>query len=505
MKTIVDQRTLRTAVDKAALFAPRKSTLPGLETITICANGKLEFRATDLETAVTVTVPLAAPVDGDYLNKVEPNYGVKTVDEGEVTVPVELFQKAVAAMREGCAITIDAPKATRRVQLLMGSHVVAQLSTEEKPVEKERTMPASVQPFYIEAAKLRAIAQKCAPFVSTDELRSHMHGVQFSYDGTQLTTTATNGHQLASLSFPLVAGEPFAFVVPAVLLRKAASVLTDVVAIRFTDEHIQFECDSPEHAGVKVTGRLIDEKFPNWPQVIPGDTPYTLTAYRTTLLGSIARLALFANSNTHQISLRMCDLRETNTEYHTLKVHAINYDAGNEGEEFPPADFVSKGETATLHVGFNAQLLRETLEALDGEEITAQFAGACRATIFREETELGMHALYLVMPVRLNDAPTDHLQSTPLAAGEDDSGDTYEPDESDRPYEGEEGQARLRNIVKEDCRRAWIAANGREPSEEELEQFIAPAFEGDNDPADESDESDIDEYEEESIEQVVGA
>jgi|SRR5665213_413454 len=443
MKIIIDQKTLRAAVDKVAPFTPRNSALPQLENITICANGKLEFRATDLESAITVTVPLTPfTYDKDTLIAT----GVTTVKEGETHVPAELFQKCVQSMREGGEITMETDSATRRVKLLLGGHLVAQLATDEtSQLPAELIVPKDARSFFIEPVKLRAIVAKCAPFAGKDELKPAMMGVHFQYDGSTngagtLTVTATNGITLASLSFLAIAGEPFQFVVPMALLRKAVHVLDGGVvtirlfeapsrydkgqmapAIAFESGSVTDQPDMTDHAGMtdhghtSVTGMLIEAKFPDWSKVIPDSLPYCLTADRPELLSALTRLSLIATGDGHRVKLHMTDLREIPTELHALTLGADNYNR-DEATEFAHATFVNAGEAGPLDFGVNAVLLRAVLEALEKDEINIQFQSPRRTAVFHETTELGMKSLYLLMPLAPESKCRDDLQRTPLAA-----------------------------------------------------------------------------------------
>jgi DNA polymerase-3 subunit beta len=50
--------------------------------------------------------------------------------------------------------------------------------------------------------------------------------------------------------------------------------------------------------------RLIDGKYPNYEAVIPKQNPNKLTVDRTSFLGAIRRVSVFANKATHQIRLK---------------------------------------------------------------------------------------------------------------------------------------------------------------------------------------------------------
>jgi DNA polymerase III sliding clamp (beta) subunit (PCNA family) len=440
MKIIIDQRTLRSAVDKTALFIPNKSTLPQLETMRVCANGKIEFSGTDLESWIHLTVPLAAPVAMDYsvVPHVEIDHGVKTEIEGSVNIPVELFHKAIGAMKEGCQTTLEtsevkAPNGRKYagLKMLIGTQLVASIAVDETAdLPKQPSIGTGARSFLLEATKLRAIVAKLESFVRTDDLYPAQMGIQFAYDGSNIGgtmhVTATNGMMLASLSFPALAGDTrqadhaglldhtFSFIVPLPLLRKAVRVLDGIVTIKFTGEHIQFESN-----GCEVTGKLIDEKYPDWQPLVPREIPYHLATSRDAALSSLTRMMLIATHEGSRITLLMTEPgymgvaggRVRDYSSNQLQIAAHDW-AGNEGTERLPGAFEST--EAGLNIDFNAGLLRDVLQSLECADVTAEFSSNRRAAIFRETTEMGMESIYLLMPLA-EEKPRDDMRNTPLA------------------------------------------------------------------------------------------
>ena len=101
-----------------------------------------------------------------------------------------------------------------------------------------------------------------------------------------------------------------------------------------------------------VVCRLIDGKYPNYEAVIPKENPNKLSVSRETFLGSIRRVAIFANKTTHQVRL--------NIQGNELSISAEDLDFANEANERLTCSY--DGED--MEIGFNARFLMEMLQNL---------------------------------------------------------------------------------------------------------------------------------------------
>ncbi len=369
MKLIISQRVLEAAVKKAALFAPAKTTLPALEQLRFSANGKLEITATDLETAVRVTISEAGGYHG--------------ITPGVAMLPADLLQRCLTSTLEKdlCYPTDDSGTAkpklrdvdkeitavhdtvTRRFRLEIGGKLIASMSTDEFPDLPVPAFEESAPGFYLEAADLAAIARKCLPFVGTDELRRAQMGVLFEYDGTTLTATATNGHELIHVTRPAIAPAPFAAIIQADTLATAIQVLAGPVYVAFNATHVQLAAE-----GVEVIGRLIDERFPNWKQLIPiSDALRAVTVDRAELRAALPSLSPCLNKNTQRLELRV----ENDYGNSRLFVTA-GVDEMNNAQIWQRADDSTPGN-GHLSVLLSARYLEHALAALAGIGITFEF------------------------------------------------------------------------------------------------------------------------------------
>jgi len=141
--------------------------------------------------------------------------------------------------------------------------------------------------------------------------------------------------------------------------------------------------------------RLIDERYPDYENVIPANNQNTMAINRGELLSSLKRISIYANKTTNQVRVKI-----TGSE---LQVSAEDLDFSNEANERLSCEH--DGED--IEIGFNAKFLIEVLNNLDSEEITVKLSEPNRAGLFLpKEKNDNEDILMLVMPVMLNDYTT---------------------------------------------------------------------------------------------------
>ena len=225
---------------------------------------------------------------------------------------------------------------------------------------------------------------------SSDELRPAMTGVYINLSPTNTTFVATDGHRLVRYRRVDVASANGASLI---IPRKALNLLKSTlpsenvpVTVEFNQSNAYFKFNN-----IKMICRLIDERFPDYENVIPVDNPNRMNIDRLELLGSLRRIAIYANKTTHQVRLKL-----TGSE---LMISAEDLDFSNEANERLSCDH--DGED--IEIGFNAKFLVEMLNNLSCKEVSLKFSAPNRAgLILPAEQDANEDILMLVMPVMLN-------------------------------------------------------------------------------------------------------
>jgi DNA polymerase-3 subunit beta len=225
---------------------------------------------------------------------------------------------------------------------------------------------------------------------STDEMKPNMNGVYINLRNTDATFVSTDSHRLVRYRrFDVSSPTEVAVIIP----RKALGLLKNTLPSDNTPLQLSFNKSNAfiSFANIRMVCRLIDERFPDYEYVIPVNNDKVLEIDRAELLGSLKRIAIYANKSTNQVRLKI------NPD--SLEVYAEDIDFSNEGEEKLPC--IYEGET--MEIGFNAKFLIEGLSNLNSKKVIFKLSEPNRAGLLTPETtDESEDILMLIMPVMLN-------------------------------------------------------------------------------------------------------
>jgi DNA polymerase-3 subunit beta len=225
---------------------------------------------------------------------------------------------------------------------------------------------------------------------SNDELRPAMTGVYLKIDEGNSTFVATDGHRLIKYQRSDVAADnQNAIIIP----RKALNLLKNVLPAEQSNVSVEYNLSNAYFGfgHVRMICRLIDERYPDYENVIPADNDNIMTISRLEFLSSLKRIAIYANKTTNQVKLKIAGSE--------LQISAEDLDFSNEANERLSCEH----EGEDIVIGFNARFLIEMLSNIDHEEIFLKLSESNRAGLIvpKEQTD-EEDLLMLVMPVMLN-------------------------------------------------------------------------------------------------------
>lgn len=225
---------------------------------------------------------------------------------------------------------------------------------------------------------------------STDELRPAMTGVYLNLTDTNATFVATDSHRLVRYRRVDVASDmKHSMIVP----RKALTLLRATIPAEITNVNLEFNASNAffNFNNVKMICRLIDERFPDYENVIPVDNPIEMVIDRQSFLSSLKRISIYANKTTHQVRLKI-----TGSE---LMISAEDLDFSNEANE----RLACEHEGNDIEIGFNAKFLVEMLGNLESKEVKLRLSAPNKAgIILPSDVEENEDVLMLIMPVMLS-------------------------------------------------------------------------------------------------------
>ncbi|XZF13056.1 DNA polymerase III subunit beta [Chitinophagaceae bacterium MMS25-I14] len=223
--------------------------------------------------------------------------------------------------------------------------------------------------------------------VSNDTLRPAMTGVYFELATDSITLVSTDAHRLVRFRRDDVAcPQQDGFVVPKKPLQQLRATLPadeTQLQLSYNGSHLFVSSNR-----LSMSCRLIDARFPDYKAVIPADNPYRLTISRTDFISALRRVSIFANKTTNQVVLEI--------NGNALQLSAQDIDFSYEGKEKLSCQY--SGED--MKIAFNAKLMIEMVNNMDGAELNVELSTPTRAGIFRPvEKGDNEDVLMLLMPL----------------------------------------------------------------------------------------------------------
>ena len=159
------------------------------------------------------------------------------------------------------------------------------------------------------------------------------------------------------------------------------------LSIQIGENHIQIEKEN-----VKISSRVIKDRYPDYESVIPKDNENKLTINKDDLAGSVKRVSIFSNKSTKQIALSL----DTNK----LTISTEDPENITTGRETVDCEY--SGEP--MVIGYNALYLGEVLKNQKTDKLNIMLKSPLSAGIFLPDNQKGKEdKTTLLMPIRLND------------------------------------------------------------------------------------------------------
>jgi DNA polymerase III subunit beta len=372
MKFIVSSAALLKELNNIHGVITTNPVVPILENFLFeIEDGKLIITASDLQTAMITELEVEAR------------------ESGAIAVPAKILLETLKNLPEQ-PVTFSIDERTYSIEISSdnGRYKVAGEIASDFPKIPEVTDGHNVD---ISSDVLSSAIVNSIFATSNDELRPAMTGVYFKLTSTNATFVATDGHRLVRYRRVDVASEAdHAIIIPRKALNLLKTTLPSVnsnVVVQFNRANAFFHFNN-----IKMICRLIDERFPDYENVIPADNENLMSINRLEFLNSLKRISFYANRTTNQVRLKI-----TGSE---LQISAEDLDFSNEANE--RLSCIHDGED--IEIGFNARLLVEMLNNLDSNEVTLKLSEPSRAgLIVPKEKQENEDILMLVMPVMLSD------------------------------------------------------------------------------------------------------
>src|SRR5690554_178803 len=371
MKFIVNSSTLLKHLSAINGVVTTNPVVPILENFLFeIKDGKLTVTASDLQTSMMTEIDLDAKEDGN------------------IAIPARILMETMRNLPEQ-PVTFSINHETYSIEISSdnGRFKLAGENATDFPKIPAVTNATTVD---MSTDVLGSAINNTIFATSSDELRPAMTGVYVNLSSTNTTFVATDGHRLVRYRRVDIASEEAAsIIVPRKAMNHLKATLPSEnvpVTVEFNNSNAFFKFNN-----IKMICRLIDERFPDYENVIPVNNDNEMTINRMEMLSSLRRIAIYSNKTTHQVGLKL-----TGSE---LQISAEDQDFSNEANERLSCEH----EGEDIEIGFNAKFLVEMLSNLSAREVTFKFSEPNRAgLIIPSEKGDNEDILMLVMPVMLS-------------------------------------------------------------------------------------------------------
>jgi DNA polymerase III sliding clamp (beta) subunit (PCNA family) len=268
---------------------PRQTTRPILKDVHISMKGgRFRAQATDLERAMTVTLPVTAPA-----NAKPQDWLIGGKDLAAIVKSIKQEEFGLRLMDDKAYVEASGAKSVVTITNKVADYPeIAELPAEDKRI------------CTIEHAMFLDAFARASRCVAKDEIRYALNGVWLVLDGHTATFAGTDRHRLFELQVKAdcVKGRKAAIIVPPTVLRPLRSHLFgDTLSVYVTDTDLYFEGN-----GNVLSARIMEATYPKYREIIPKINPAkTFKVDVPTMLSVIAQARAITMEETRSIGLEI--------------------------------------------------------------------------------------------------------------------------------------------------------------------------------------------------------
>jgi DNA polymerase III subunit beta len=346
-----------------------RTTLPILSNVLLKADGnRLEMTATDLDVTITCSVEATVKKSGATTMPVKKLFGIVR----ELTNPeieLETDDKNVTSLRSGSSF-----------------FKIRGLGAEEFPPPPKFKEDKKV---VLPQDKIRSMLRKTSFAISTDESRYVLNGIYMMLKEHKLTMVATDGRRLALVDEEVDVADKSQgeFIVPAKAVNELNRLLQEKgeVEIRYTDNQAAFSLKDEKGFSILIVTKLIEGSYPNYRQVIPGETKERISLAREEFMHALRRAEIMTSEKQNSVKL--------NFTKNNLAITANSPDVG-EARETLAINYKGKD----MAIAFNPGYVIDPLNALNTDEVFLELIDELSPGVLK----INGPFLYVVMPMRLS-------------------------------------------------------------------------------------------------------
>ena len=369
MKFAIAKEQLINGLQAVQNIVSSRTTLPILSNVLLRGEEKkLELTATDLDVTVSCAVEADIKKTGACTVPVKKLFGIVR-ELGATEIEFEVDEKNACKIRSGASF------------YKLNGLAADEFPPLQKFSEKEKII--------LPQEKIKGMLRKTSFAVSTDETRYVLNGIFMSLKDHKITMVATDGRRLALTDeeADVSPDSEAEFIVPTKAINELNRLLQSKgeVEINFTENQALFNLRDENGYSVIVITKLVEGNYPNYKQVIPGESAERVTLAREELLQALRRAEIMTSEKSNSVKLAF--------NKNNLTITANTPEVG-EARESIAINYKGKD----LAIAFNPGYLMDPLKALENDEVFLELTDELSPGVVK----INGPFLYVIMPMRMS-------------------------------------------------------------------------------------------------------
>jgi len=342
MKISVVQNKLRNAVVKTNSVVGKNLDLPVLSCVLVSTGSdQLLLQTTDIEHAVTVTIP------------------AKIETEGTVAIPGSIFNQLISSGNSE-TVTLDLQDQILQVITDQTKAEVNLINHDEFPAIPHIETDDNTHQFEIKIEYFLEGLQSVSFAASQSNIKPELSSVYVYYEAGLLTFVCTDGFRLAEKQYKIDLGaDEFSFLLPVKSANMIAKVFESddsLIDMFITDNQIALQNET-----TYFTCRLVNGNFPNYKQLIPTESETSAVVLKSDLTEVLKLSNIFSNEF-HEVLLNVAPSQKL------FEMTSSNQNVGTNTTNIPAA---LEGEALTIK--FNHRYMNECLPVVSTDSMELSF------------------------------------------------------------------------------------------------------------------------------------
>ncbi|MBI3627396.1 MAG: DNA polymerase III subunit beta [Candidatus Sungbacteria bacterium] len=363
MVVTVLRTTLRDALLVAERFLGKQLSLPIIGNILIKTDSqKLKIQATNLEMGVEVQIP------------------AKIAREGSIAIPPRVLSSLLQTLPDE-KITLEEKEGVITLETDSSQSEIRGIISKDFPIMPQIKGKTKVT---IKNSILIPQLLRILPSISASDFKPGISGLFFRAGKKQLTLTGTDTFRLAEAKISeFAATEETSAIIPLRPLQEFVKIADPDQETTFLFHEGQVAIESEN---VKIVTRLIQDRYPDYENLIPKDFSTSLFIPRDEMLSSVKLSSVFSS--------KLNDVVLSYRPNH-LMLEILNPDVGKHTKEIN-----AKVSGKSGRIGFNYRYLSDALEGLRSSEISVSLIDETRPALIRDDQDPQFFTI--LMPIRIS-------------------------------------------------------------------------------------------------------